>query len=161
DTCDPLLGVQHAPAPAGTSCSDGMICNGPEACDNAGNCLPGTPPNPNDNNPCTMDSCHPVAGVIHINLLAGTPCGGDACTGLALCDGNGVCAAGTPPQIDDSNPCTVDTCHPVLGVKHAPAPAGTPCPNSDPCDGAETCSAGQCVAGPPPVLSDSNPCTLD
>jgi hypothetical protein len=37
-------------------CSDGLYCNGTETCVNHV-CQPGTPPNCNDSNPCTVDSC--------------------------------------------------------------------------------------------------------
>jgi hypothetical protein len=42
ETCVPASGCTSAAAPAGTECSDGQGCNGPESCDAAGACLPGT-----------------------------------------------------------------------------------------------------------------------
>src|SRR6266540_2037066 len=30
DSCDPTLGMRHTPVAAGTSCSDGNVCNGLE-----------------------------------------------------------------------------------------------------------------------------------
>lgn len=44
-------------------CDDRNVCNGFETCDAAtGQCLPGTPLNCDDGNPCTVDSCEPSAG---------------------------------------------------------------------------------------------------
>ena len=56
------------------------------------------------------------------------------------------------------NPCTIDSCDPVLGAVHAPAPAGTSCADADLCNGGETCDgAGRCVVGAAPVLDDGTP----
>jgi Dictyostelium (slime mold) repeat len=46
-------------------CSDGNFCNGVEGCAADGTCLSGTPPRCNDKNPCTADSCDPIAGCIN------------------------------------------------------------------------------------------------
>jgi RHS repeat-associated protein len=75
DACDPTAGVTHAPVAAGLSCSDGQICNGEERCDAVGVCGIGTAPQLDDNDPCTVDLCDPVAGVQH-NAIPG--CGGVA-----------------------------------------------------------------------------------
>ena len=66
DSCDPLFGCQHAPVLNGTSCSDGLPCNGAEVCQ-AGVCQPGTPlgegASCNSGNPCTNNDVHAcVAG---------------------------------------------------------------------------------------------------
>ena len=85
----------HVAVAAGTSCSDGNVCNGAETCDPGGVCLAGTPLATNDNNPCTADACHPVNGVTHTPVAAGTSCGdGDACNGNETCSPSGVCVAG-------------------------------------------------------------------
>jgi hypothetical protein len=42
-------------------CSDGSVCTGTETCQ-AGVCIPGTPLECADTNPCTTDSCHPTLG---------------------------------------------------------------------------------------------------
>jgi hypothetical protein len=48
--------------------------------------------------------------------------------------------------IDDSNPCTEDSCDPILGVKHKRAAAGTSCADPNICDDAATCNTfGTCV----------------
>jgi hypothetical protein len=42
-------------------CDDHNVCNGAETCQ-AGVCIAGVPISCNDNNPCTIDTCDPVAG---------------------------------------------------------------------------------------------------
>src|SRR5262249_34865829 len=70
------------------------------------------------------------------------------CNGSESCSA-GSCVAGTPPTTDDGNPCTADSCDPVLGVRHTPAASGTSCEDGNVCNGREGClpTAG-CV--PPP-----------
>jgi RHS repeat-associated protein len=163
DACDALLGVSHTPVSSGTSCSDGSVCNGAETCNGSATCLAGTPLAMDDGDPCTTDTCHPVSGVSHTPISPGGACeDGNLCTGGDTCDAAGVCHAGTPVDIDDHNACTSDSCVPATGVAHTPVTAGTSCSNDDPCDGAETCdSVGTCQSGTPPIIADSDPCTVD
>jgi hypothetical protein len=63
DRCEPAAGVVHAPAPAGTPCSDGDACNGEEACDGASRCAAGAPLAIDDGDPCTLDACEPSSGI--------------------------------------------------------------------------------------------------
>ncbi len=106
---------RNTPAPTGTSCEDGNVCNGAERCDGNGQCLPGN------------------------NVDAGTSCAdGNVCNGDETCDGFGTCAAGTPPVVGDRNPCTADTCDAVTGVSHTPLRDGTRC------NGTGVCQAGTC-----------------
>jgi RHS repeat-associated protein len=119
DACDPVRGVTHDPVVPGTGCSDGNYCNGFETCDGAGTCLSGLAPQIDDGNPCTADSCDPATGVWHTPLAVGTSCSdGNVCNGVEACNGAGTCQAGTPPGTDDHDPCTADSCDPVLGVRH-------------------------------------------
>jgi hypothetical protein len=156
NVCNPLTGCQFPPLPDGASCTDANACNGLETC-TGGQCMPGTPLNCVDANPCTADSCDPVAGVCRYTPLAdGTSCGdGSVCTGVELCLG-GFCAPGTPLDCGDDNPCTIDTCHPVSGCTYANAPEGTPCPDQVPCNGAETCQGDVCAPGMP--IPEGGPC---
>jgi hypothetical protein len=128
DTCTPATGCQHTALPDGTSCSDQNLCNGTETCQ-AGTCVPGTPLVCDDGNPCTTDSCDPVAG----------------CVFTYACD--------------DGNICTTDTCDPVAGCQHAPVPDGTACPDQNLCNGAETCRAGTCTPGAPIVCNNGGECS--
>ena len=163
DSCNPVSGVSHAPVAAGTSCADGNVCNGAEACDAAGACGSGTALVVNDGNPCTADSCDPASGVAHTAITAGTSCGdADLCNGAEACDGGGTCLPGQPLDAGDQNPCTVDSCDPVLGVTHEPAAAGTSCSDGSVCNGAEVCNgSGVCESGLPVEVDDGDPCTAD
>ena len=88
---------------------------------------------------------------------------GNACNGVETCNtGTGACVPGTPPVVDDGNPCTVDGCLAASGVTHLPAPTGTVCSDGNACNGPEACNGtGVCVGGPPLLLDDGNPCTAD
>ena len=59
------------------TCDDNNLCNGVETCHPSFGCQPGTPLSCGDGDPCTFDTCHPVAGCIHQNICgdAGVPDG--------------------------------------------------------------------------------------
>ncbi len=163
DSCDAITGVAHTPVAAGASCADGTVCNGAETCNASGTCLAGTPPAVDDANACTADSCDPVTGVAHTPMAVGTSCADSTvCNGAETCNASGICEAGPPPALDDSNVCTADSCDPVSGVAHAPVATGTSCADGTVCNGAETCNAsGSCTSGTPPATDDNNACTAD
>jgi hypothetical protein len=103
---------RNTPAPSGTSCDDGNLCNGVAVCDGAGACAPGTVADP------------------------GTSCtDANVCNGDETCDGFGTCQAGAPPVVTDENTCTVDVCDPQTGVSHLPVPDGTTCSGIGVCEG--------------------------
>src|SRR5262249_1407535 len=110
---------------AGRPCLDGNVCNGSEACDAAGVCQPGAPLSCGDNNPCTADSCDPVAGCQHANLFGAGITGCDdnnACNGVEQCvvgsSGVATWQAGTAPNCNDNNVCTDDSCNAATGCVH-------------------------------------------
>ncbi|HXK17514.1 MAG TPA: hypothetical protein VNG33_06920, partial [Polyangiaceae bacterium] len=163
DVCDPSSGVKHTPLPAGSLCDNGNVCDGVSTCNGSGVCVAGNAPTVDDANPCTTDDCDPATGVRHTPVAAGTSCSdGNACNGAETCGGDGHCAAGVAPAVDDGNPCTLDSCDSVAGIKHAAAPAGASCADSNPCNGVEACDgSGTCKAGTSPSFDDGNPCTVD
>lgn len=142
-----------------------------------------------DANPCTTDACGIRGGATHAPRPVGTSCeDGNLCNGSETCNASGACINGSPPTVDDANPCTTDQCDPAIGVTHTPTAAGTSCSDGNACNGSElcdgagacqngtppvcddgnacngteTCNAGTgCVGGTPPTLNDSNPCTID
>jgi cysteine-rich repeat protein len=137
-------------------CDDDNLCNGTETTDPlTGVCSPGTPPNCDDGDPCTTDSCDPTLGCVYVN-----PCDdSDACNGVETCEPTtGACISGTPPNCDDGNICTSDSCNPATGCVHA-----NPCSDNDACNGLETCDpgTGACSPGTPPNCDDGNVCTTD
>lgn len=93
DTCDTLLGCQHADNTA--ACSDGDACTVGDLC-SGGVCVAGSAAICNDSNACTDDSCLPASGCVYSNNTA--PCNdGVTCTTNDTCAG-GVCS-GTPVVI--------------------------------------------------------------
>lgn len=148
--------------PMGSACPNANPCDGDEICDGAGLCIPNPAPICDDMNPCTVDGCTPANGCTHTALMDGSPCpDGDICNGNEVCT-MGMCGGGMPLACDDQDPCTIDTCDPVMGCASADAPEGSPCPDGDACNGTETCDAmGACVPGMPLDCDDQNPCTVD
>eukprot|EP01113_Clastostelium_recurvatum_P002585 TRINITY_DN1108_c0_g1_i1.p1 TRINITY_DN1108_c0_g1~~TRINITY_DN1108_c0_g1_i1.p1 ORF type:complete len:1586 (-),score=287.00 TRINITY_DN1108_c0_g1_i1:35-4792(-) len=107
-----------------------------------------------DNNPCTTDSCDPVAGCLHAPVQCND---GDLCT-IDTCNSSpgGGCVF-TPKNCDDSNVCTLDSCSSSSGQ----------CINKPiSCDDSNACTTDSCdvVAGCqnlPISCNDSNACTAD
>jgi hypothetical protein len=103
--------------------------------------------------------------VSHVPLPVGSACSdGNPCNGNEVCDGAGTCLPGTPPALDDANPCTSDSCDALAGVVHAPMPSGSPCaPQANLCKEGGVCDgAGTCRLTVPPIaVDDGNPCTKD
>ena len=155
DSCSELVpgnGCSHAP-----HCpDDGQVCNGTSECVPfhfgtvvIPECLPGTPPNCDDGNACTIDSCVEPTGCTHVAVACddGNPCtqdlcdvdrgcvhvgitgccrtsadcGQDACATGVRCVAN-VCTGGQTASCDDADACTVDTCDPTTGCMHTPIP---------------------------------------
>src|SRR5262249_20076111 len=92
DACDPVLSCVYTPVLDGTACSDGNVCNGAETC-LAGTCIAGAPLVCDDLNPCTVDTCDPIAGCVF------TPNTGLPCEDGLFCTVGDTCAPGprAPP----------------------------------------------------------------
>lgn len=121
-------GCTHPPKADGTPCVDQCrTCQGGVCSD--------TPVSCDDANPCTADSCDPVAGCLH-----------------------------APLTCDDGNSCTADLCSPSEGCQHQPL-AGAFCDDGIACTEQDRCVAGQgggmVCAGTVPGCDDGNPCTTD
>ncbi len=118
----------------------------------------------NDGSVCTADTCDPLLGCRHAPVPDGTSCSdSNVCDGIEQCSG-GFCAAGTPLNCNDSNPCTLDPCDSLLGcLAHPPAPAGIACSDNNQCTLGDVCDgAGGCSPGATPrVCDDGNECTTD
>jgi hypothetical protein len=155
DACTAGVGCTTTPVIAGTTCSDGDMCNGVETCDAAGACRSGTALSCSDGNPCTIDTCDAATGCHHANAPSGSDCGdGNACNGAETCDASGACVAGAPVTCAPTgNPCTTNACNPLTGsCESGNAAAGTNCDDGDLCNGLETCNgSGACVMGVPSV----------
>ncbi len=173
DSCDLKLGCIHVANTA--PCSDANLCTVNDTCAD-GTCQSGAPLTCKDDNPCTDDSCAPDAGCLYTVNQA--PCDdGNACTPDDACD-NGVCTGtgdpgcddglfcngkescqpetgcldGTPPDLDDEIPCTVDDCHEDSDtVTHTPD--DTLCPGVSTCQ-PDLAPGETCVY---PLGHESNP----
>jgi cysteine-rich repeat protein len=117
-TCDPETGSCTLAKPDGAACNDGSKCTKTDTCQ-AGVCIGGNPV------VCAGDQCHnagtcaPSTGLCSNAKPDGTPCDDSSvCTYGDACK-QGVCA-GLPVFLADGDPCTVDSCDPVTGVKHVP-----------------------------------------
>ncbi|NUN16670.1 MAG: hypothetical protein HUU55_23845, partial [Myxococcales bacterium] len=76
DSCDPATGCVNAPN--SEHCNDNNVCTLGDICTN-GVCTPAGVLNCDDGNPCTTDSCDPIAGCQNIENT--DPCNdGNACT---------------------------------------------------------------------------------
>ncbi|WP_437330110.1 M4 family metallopeptidase [Sorangium sp. So ce381] len=74
----------------------------------------------------------------------------DQLTFGTVCDSN--------PVIDDNNPCTDDSCDPLLGVRHLPRPNGSACSDGNACTQVDACSAGACVGSNPVACAPASRC---
>ncbi len=144
-SCNDANGKCESAATAnGTSCSDGTLCTAGDIC-TAGSCA-GKPVDCDDKNPCTLDTCDPIAQCKHD--AANTPCDdNNACTT------DDVCAAkkcnGTPINVatecGDGNPCTTDTCDKIAGCIYTANTLG--CNDGNACTIGDTCAGKVCKSG--------------
>ena len=146
---------ETGPAPAETSCDDGLSCTENDTCGESGECA-GTPVDCEDGDPCTTNACTEEDGcTLELNS---DPCDdGDACTTDDACD-QGDCY-GTENLCDDGDPCTTGTCDDESGDCSYENNTGF-CDDGDPCSGNDTCLDGTC-AGTPLDCDDGNSCTED
>ncbi len=129
-TVEPGYDCTGSPSICTAICGDGLVV-GAEACDEAA--ANGTLAS------CCSPSCQYKA--------AGTTCDdGSACTTADACDGGTSCLGGPPPDCDDGNVCTADSCDPTAGCVHdAPARDGFACNDDDACSQGDVCTNGQCA----------------
>lgn len=156
DVCDGAGSCTHPPSSFGTSCEDGVFCNGADTCDGAGTCL-------NAGDPCTAgtecaDACNEATDDCFDLVGTGCTSDGNPCTDDE-CDGSGACAhpANTAP-CDDGLFCTMtDVC-----ASGSCGGTGDPCAGGPEC--ADVCNEGSDDCFDPngvACTADANPCTLD
>ena len=132
------------PCSTGDKCQDGVcVFTGQTECQ--------------DGNACTSDWCDPLGGCQFLPNEAACN-DGDMCTLDDTCT-QAECLGGATLNCDDSNPCTNDTCNPLLGCKHTNNMA--PCDDLDPCTLQDQCVGGMCVGTGAADCEDGNPCTTD
>ncbi len=161
-----------------TACGACQACNATGSCQNAdggactttdkchvalGTCAGGTCASASiscdDGDPCTADSCDPLAGCVHAPAANGTACNDhDACTQADTCQ-SGVCTGANPIACAASDQChAAGICDPSTGVCSNPTQAdGTTCTDGNACTQTDICQAGTCT-GTPVVCTASGPC---
>ena len=163
----------NPPGNDGASCADGNACNGTDTCQ-GGTCQSSGPPNCNDNNPCTTDSCAAQNGCQHVLVSGCQTCttsgncsDNNPCNGTEACV-SGRCQSGTPLTCNDNNACTTDSCSAQAGCVFTPlascqsCTSNTQCDNGNACDGSETCLSGRCRPATTALdCNDADPCTAD
>ena len=156
DGCDETKGCTHVAN--NRACSDGDACTVGDHCENK-KCVPGAQEvSCDDHNPCTTDWCDKTMGCMH--QPNNNPCNdGNVCTLEDRCV-DGACVGTKFKDCSDTNPCTDDSCHPVLGCVHKDNREW--CDDGNPCTAGDQCQFGQCQAGPGLVnCNDDDPCTVD
>ncbi|NUN15526.1 MAG: hypothetical protein HUU55_18025 [Myxococcales bacterium] len=111
----------------------------------------------NDSNVCTLDKCVANVGCQYTSL-PGTCNDNSVCTQVDACSA-GVCVGASPIDCDDSDPCTTDSCDPILGCQHIPYTG--PCNDGFACTVNDTCATGDCLGDPVICQDDNNPCTAN
>jgi len=130
----------------GAPCDDGNPCTADDVCQ--GWTCAGEFVDCDDGDPCTTDGCSGLDGqCFHVPLNGPEfPCGeGNLCAIEAYCVA-GICIASEAVDCADEDPCTDDSCDPVVGCVHAPS-SGGPCEDGNPCTDGDVCEAGVCVGG--------------
>jgi hypothetical protein len=134
-------------------------CTGTGKCDGATTCVGNTPKAEGTTctptgtpTPCAETTCQKfVCKATGKDKKDGTSCSdANGCTGPDKC-GKGACV-GAPlkSKCDDSDPCTLDSCHAKppsnasTECKYSPAKDGTACVDGVVCTTADTCQKGQC-----------------
>ncbi len=146
------------PKKDGLVCDDGSKCTIQDTC-KAGKCTTDAKLSCDDQNPCTVDACGPLAGCVHGDVGDGGQCDdGDACTETDKC-AKGKCA-GAKKSCDDDNPCTIDLCSGKTGKCSALLDNKLVCSDGDPCTTGDKCLDGVCKSSAL-TCDDNNPCTVD
>jgi hypothetical protein len=79
---------------------------------------------------------------------------GDSCNGSETCTA-AHCAAGTPIDTDDGNPCTADSCSEGGAILHTPLDLGSSCGPGKACDGQGVCLTKPIITTQPSSVSVS------
>ncbi|MBI5610437.1 MAG: SMP-30/gluconolactonase/LRE family protein, partial [Deltaproteobacteria bacterium] len=145
--------------------ADGSFCTAGDAC-KQGTRQKGAALNCDDSNVCTVDSCNPTSGCLHLAATAPCDADGDACTVGDVCDSK-LCVAGPKKNCDDGDLCTADACdsgtaacsHTAIVGCGGNCAADADCDDKNACT-ADSCSKGKCTyAAAAGTCDDGNVCT--
>jgi len=118
-TCGPRTQCGNGVIEACEQCDDGNVASG-DCCSPTCQFDASGVACTDDGNVCTDDECDALGACGHTNNTA--PCNdGIACTTVDQCAG-GSCVGNLPPQCDDENPCTIDSCDDETGCVNAQEP---------------------------------------
>ncbi len=138
DSCDSASGCVNTNNTA--ACDDGNACTTADTCSD-GACMGGPALDCDDSNPCTDDSCNRESGCVNANTTSACD-DSNACTTEDTC-ADGVCVGGPPPDCEDNDLCTDDTCNPATGCENTYNTV--PCDDGITCTVGDRCSSGTCV----------------
>jgi hypothetical protein len=165
--CVPLVDQTGFSASPGMPCDDGEPCTIGDVCGETGVCEAGTPNPCDDEQFCTIDRCTMGVGCTH-TPRTGAECDdasvctrNDTCSDQGVCTGIAITCRDTYQLWDgttEPNPCTDDTCDPVLGCVFVPN--DNACSDGNVCTVDDTCIDGACV-GVRDSCNDDDPCTDD
>jgi hypothetical protein len=147
ESCDEGSDTCTAPDPNGSTCTDGLFCNGADVC-GGGTCSvhAGDPcPGPDGDGNCA-ESCDEGSDT----CTAPDP-NGSTCTDGLFCNGADVCGGGTC-SVHAGDPCAgpdgdgncAESCDEGSDTCTAPDPNGSACTDGQFCNGTDTCSGGTC-----------------
>jgi hypothetical protein len=141
DDCSPASGCVYTNNTG--PCTDNDVCTVGDQC-SGGTCVTSGSLNCDDGQICTDDDCNPASGCFYSNNTA-LCSDGNACTDVDQCSG-GACVPGGPPDCDDHDVCTDDTCEPSSGCVYGYNTA--PCDDGNSCTIADQCTGGVCSGDP-------------
>lgn len=129
DRCTTPTSCEIRPAADGSSCDDGLFCNGIAVC-SGGVCQNGPAPNCVDGVACTNDHCdEALARCVHVSIPG--CCQSDAdCADSDACTGGEHCVSGTCVSLGAVCPassCADAFCDPRSGCGLMPTPDGVSC----------------------------------
>ncbi len=172
DVCNKVSGqCEYKPVAGAIPCSDNSLCTFGDTCDN-GTCKPKTNTKCDDNSVCTEDSCDDKTGKCVYKPVVNLPV--TECTDNSMCTYawlyykktkkfTDICVDGkcwsNKRKCNDLTPCTVDSCDPKVGCKHAKK-GDVPCNDGNACTVNDSCKSGYC-AGSGKKCVDGNNCTKD
>lgn len=147
ETCDEGADACTASDAAGSSCNDGLFCNGPDTCDDSSCGLHGGNPCPGeDGDGDCSETCDDTA-----DACTGPDANGSVCDDGVFCNGADTCASGTcsahagsPCSPPDGDFNCAESCNEPADNCTASDPDGSACDDGLACNGADTCLAGTC-----------------